>query len=257
MHCPYCDSKFPNSELHTHAQTEYLQAAAKEKALEYAHAEINKMLGDLAKNFKGNKFVQLKHTPVQYLAKTVLPTYSEPEVDTELCCPECGFRFQVFGIFGFCPGCSTENMLIYDANISIIRAEISSASDKNRALRHAYGDLVSSFEHFCLSKAGSNIDDKTSFQDIFEARRFFKKDKGLDILDSLAPEESLCIRRVFQKRHAYQHSAGEITDKYVKKIPEDAALLERQAELSEVEFEDGARVLRTILGNLAGGRLNA
>jgi hypothetical protein len=144
-------------------------------------------------------------------------------------------------------------MLVYDANISIIRKEICDAPVQNRALRHAYDDLVSTFEHFCLSKAVGIEGSKPSFQDLFEARRYFKEKKTIDILDGITPTENVCARRIFQKRHAYQHSAGKITDKYIRKIPEDSALLGADAELSEIEFEEGARVFRRIIGNLADG----
>ena len=36
--------------------------------------------------------------------KTIKQNYTEHSVDTELSCPECNVSFQVYGIFGFCPG---------------------------------------------------------------------------------------------------------------------------------------------------------
>lgn len=255
MHCPYCGSEFSNSDLHTKDQARYIEASAKEQATAYVHAELNKMLGNLAKSTRGNKFVKITHTPSTYRPKRIVANYAEKEVDTELQCPECEFLFQVYGVFGYCPGCSTENMVIYDANISIIRKEISASNDKNRALRHAYGDLISTFEHFCNKKSASYSPPKPSFQDLFEARRYFKEKNSIDILDGLSVAENLCIRRLFQKRHVYQHAEGMVTEKYVRKIPEDSALLGTKAELSEREFEEGCRVIRAVIGNLAGVRL--
>lgn len=251
MHCPYCGEVFSNSELHTTDQINYFREAAKEKAIAYARGELDKMFAGLSRQFSGNKHVTIKHTPSARRPRTVAPTYTESKVDSELKCPDCGFLFQVYGVFGFCPGCNTENMLIYDANISIIRKEISEAPVKNRVLRHAYDDLVATFEHFCLSRAAGFEGNKPSFQDLFEARRYFKEKGNLDILDGITPAESLCARRIFQKRHAYQHAGGKITDKYVRRIPEDSTLLGTDAELSELEFEEGARIFRVIIGKLA------
>lgn len=248
--------EFSNDELHTQDQVGFLKESGKELATAYAHAEINKMLGNISKQFSGSKFIRMTHTPSNYRPRKIKPKYSELKVDSELCCPDCGFLFQVFGIFGYCPGCSSENMLIYDANISIIRKEIADASDKSRALRHAYADLVTSFENFCTKKAADIQAHKPSFQDIFEARRFFKDSKDIDIMGGFSIADNLCARRIFQKRHVQQHAAGIINEKYIKKIPEDASLLGMNVELSEKEFEDGCRVIRRAVGILAGGRLN-
>ena len=255
MNCPYCGQLFSNDELYTQDQVDFLHEAGKEKAIQYAHDEINKMFSGLARKFKGNKHVSFSHRLSRSTSKAVKPNYQEHAVDTELRCPDCDFVFQVFGIFGYCPGCRSENMQIYDANIGIIKQEISDATDKVRVLRHAYSDLVSTFEHFCISKAAPITEPKPSFQDLFEARRFFKKHLGVDILEDLSASDSLCARRIFQKRHAYQHSAGKINERYIKKIPEDKSLLGNKAELSESEFLEGARVIRDITSQITGGRV--
>jgi len=251
MYCPYCGTQFSNAELHTHAQVKYAQEVGQEKVLEYACGEIDKMFGNLEKRLRGSKFVKFEHRPIGYRAKPV-PQYQEQKVDTELVCPECAFQFQVFGIFGFCPGCRTENMMVYDANLAIIKTEITNGSDMQRSLRHAYADLVSTFEQFCTKKASAIEEERPSFQELFAARQFFKKHKNVDILNGLSNDQLLCIRRVFQKRHAYQHSSGKITEKYVKKIPEDSALLGTQARLSLEEFSEAAKILRIVVDALSG-----
>ncbi len=247
MYCPYCGVLLSSDQLYTQDQMSFLHEAAVEKAKEYAYSEIDKMFSKLSRDSRSNKFVTIKHTPINYRARPVVPGYRERKVDSELCCPHCKFLFQVFGIFGYCPGCRSENMLIYDANLSIIENEISTSSYSSRALRHAYNDLVSTFEQFCSKKALAAKDRPHSFQELFTVRRFFKKYKAIDILDQLTEEQMLCLRRVFQKRHAYQHSEGRITEQYVKKIPEDSSLLGTQAVLSLQEFRSGALILKDVL----------
>jgi len=214
------------------------------------HGEIDKMFGKLARQFRGNSFIKFEHKPIRYRAKRVFPNYREHKVDTELLCPACSFRFQVFGIFGFCPGCGTENMLVYDANLTILRREIEGSDNPRRALRHAYGDLVSTFQTFCSRKAKGLEGDKPTFQELFPARKYFKEHSGIDILADLEDADLLTIRRLFQKRHVCQHAEGKITERYIKKIPEDGGLLGQDVELSLDEFEDGARVLRVVLDKL-------
>jgi hypothetical protein len=250
MRCPYCGESFSNDQLHTQPQIQHLERAAEEQALEYMHGEIDKMFGNLAREFRGNSFVNFSYTPTRYRAKPVFPDYREKKVDTELQCPECSFRFQVYGIFGFCPRCGTENMLIYDANLAIIRRDIQNADNPRRALRHAYSDLVSTFQVFCAKKAKRFPLDKPSFQELFPAKKFFKDAAGVDILDTISDANLLTLRRVFQKRHACQHADGKVTDSYIKKMPEDKHLIGQDVGLSLEEFEDGARVLRHILDRL-------
>jgi DNA-directed RNA polymerase subunit RPC12/RpoP len=250
MHCPYCGAFFPNDQMHTQSQVHYLQEAGMEKAREYAYGELDKMFSELSGSFRGNSSFTFRHNAINYRAKAVLPRYREQKVDTELHCPDCGFLFQVYGIFGYCPGCRTENMMIYDANLAIIEREIAGSADATRSLRHAYDDLVSTFEQYCQKKAPEADDRPRSFQDIFAVRHFFKKHKSADILELLTEEQLMCIRRVFQKRHAYQHSEGRITDQYIKKMPEDASLLGTQALLSIEEFRQAALILKDVLMRL-------
>ena len=252
LYCPYCGTNFSNDELHTQDQIKYLEESGEEQALEYMHKKIDKMFSKMSRQFRGNQFISVDYKPTRYRAKQITPRYRELKVDSELRCPECSFLFQVYGLFGFCPGCGVENMLIYDANLTIIRREIQSSDQPTRALRHAYSDLVSTFETFCAKKAPEEAEDKPSFQELFPTRKFFKKVIGVDILEGLKDDELLTIRRVFQKRHSCQHCEGRVTDQYVKKIPEDVNLIGTEVELSLDEFEKGAKILRHIVDRLVG-----
>jgi hypothetical protein len=250
LYCPYCGTKFLGNELWTPEQLRFARLAAEEKAKEYMYGEIDKLLGNFARRMRGNKHVIVKHKPVNYRAKTVRPNYSEKPVDTELVCPECEFRFQVFGIFGYCPKCRTENLKIYDANLAIILREIADSQEPNRALRHAYSDLVSTFEQFCRKKAASFTQETTRFQNITDTRDFFKKQINKNIFDGISEDDQRTIRRVFQKRHLYEHDGGIVNEKYIQIMPEDKKLLGQLAPLSEEEFRAAADILRRVLNNL-------
>jgi hypothetical protein len=124
------------------------------------------------------------------------------------------------------------------------------AGNAERALRHAYTDLVSTFESFCGKKAKGIEGKKPSFQELFPTRSFFKDKRSVDILNGLDDDEILVLRRAFNKRHACQHTQGVITERYVKKVPEDAALLGAKVTLSLGEFEQAASILRRVVDNL-------
>ena len=192
--------------------------------------------------------LQARSAAAQAPSRSELP---EREVDTELTCAECNTRFQVYGIFGYCPGCNCENLQLYDANWAIIKRGLAHATDQNRQLRLAYSDLVSTFEIFCSRKAKQLTSEPGRFQVLFDARQFFKQHAKVDILANLSNSELLSLRRVFQKRHACAHSSGEITERYVKMIPEDSKLLGQQVSLCVEELEEAAKALRHALGDLA------
>jgi hypothetical protein len=104
---------------------------------------------------------------------------------------------------------------------------------------------------FCKSKARRFIGEHGSFQELFEARKFFKHCAAVDIFDSLTSQEILVLRRVFQKRHAYEHSDGVMDERFARKIPEDAGLVSTKAILSLDEFKQAAGLLRRVLDRLA------
>tara|TARA_R110002049_G_C9037351_1_gene552488 strand:+ start:62 stop:952 length:891 start_codon:yes stop_codon:yes gene_type:complete len=246
LHCPYCGVKFSRNNLFTQPQLKYAKEAAIEEARDYAIGEVQKMFKNA---FRGSK--NIKYTPGRRPRKKIVrPRYVERQVDTEFECADCSTRFQVYGIFGYCPGCSCENLQIYDANWVNIKRKLDAEPDKDRQLRHAYGDLVSTFEVFCTRKAKRVSQEKGNFQVLFDARKFFKNHAGVDILANIAVADLLALRRVFQKRHVCIHVGGEITDRYVKMIPEDKALLGTQVVLTVEELDTAAIAMRIALGEL-------
>ncbi len=250
MFCPYCGLQFSREQLWTKDQEALFRVAAAEQAKELMYAEIDKMFGDLARKTRGNKHFTFKHKPVSYRAKSIHPTYQEKPVDSEIVCTRCQFPFQVFGIFGYCPGCGSENLRIYDANLEIIKQEITNSTNKQRALRHAYGDTVSTFEIVATARAVAITHDTTNFQDLYGTRKFFKKRTGQDIFDGIEIPKIRQLQRLFQKRHVYEHNNGIMGSRYVQKMPEDAHLKDQAAVLSVEEWELAATTLRHILDRL-------
>ncbi len=249
LYCPYCAAKFSENDLLTGDQHKYLLEAAKEEARFYAVKELQKVLKKAFRGSSGRKS-GISYKPGRITKQQVHPLYEEREVDTELRCPTCETRFQVYGIFGYCPGCCAENLSIYDANWDIIKKEVDASDNPQRALRHAYCDLVSAFETFCKRKAAMLTNESCNFQVLFDVRKFFKRHVSVDILDGLSIGAMLALRRVFNKRHAYIHCGGQITEKYVRMVPEDSKLLNQQAMLKFSELEEAATAMRSAIAVL-------
>jgi hypothetical protein len=249
MYCPYCGLLFNKNELFTPDQLKYAQEVGKEKATSYIHDEVNRMLGrafgNLNSQSKGGLLnISASYKPAIYEEKFVFPPV-EKQVDSEIECSECKAKFQVYGIFGYCPLCKCDNIIIYDANISIILSAIANANNKDRELRHAYNDLVSTFEDFFKKRNKSQK--KYNFQNLESVDSFFSDNYGINFFGELSKDEALTIKRLFQKRHVCQHNKGIIDQKYINIIPEDASLLNQIAPLCLEEFKDTTAIMRKML----------
>lgn len=250
MYCPYCGLLFKKEELSTQDQLNYVQKVGIEKVTAHVHEEVSKIFGSAfgRHNQSRKSGVSISYKPASpYKEKSIAPP-AEKEVDTKLECPKCSANFQVYGIFGYCPSCKEENMMIYDTNISILLSEIEKASNKNKALRHAYNDLVSTFEDFCKKKNATKKNYK--FQNLDSVEELFKDIFAVDLFEGLDPDKVTLIRRFFQKRHVYQHNKGIIDQKYVDLIPEDKDLLGEAALLDLQEFKDAAVIIRKMLSKI-------
>ena len=242
--CPYCGQKNPIEDMWTKEQADYSKKVVIEELRPQIITEFNNIF---KKAFSGSKNITYKSNPTPYIKKTISPP-KENLVDSEIICSECNGRFQVYGIFGFCPLCKYENIKIYDANLAIIQRDIENAENKQGALRHAYGDIVSTFEDFCKKYAtkGANV----NFQNLRSAKKYFKKESNFDIYEGLTDDEKTQIKRVFMKRHVYIHAKGLITEEFVREVPQDAKLINQQATLSVEELNIGAQILRKIINNI-------
>ncbi|MDX2206843.1 MAG: hypothetical protein SFU57_04300 [Gemmatimonadales bacterium] len=249
LHCPYCGIDFPDDELWTSDQAAFLDRFVDHKSGPEIDVLFSEMCEDAVKGERGWTFQRGSQHP---RPPEPLPP-PDHSVDSELTCPECETRFAVDGIFGYCPGCKSENLLLYDANLALIRRRLTSAADSERELRHAYTDLVSTFEVFCKREATRNSLPLVNFQNLVTARAAFRE-AGLDIYLSLSAEEDLALRRVFQKRHVFGHGEGIVDSAFIAAIPEDAELIGQRASLTPEELELGATAVPKAIEVLVLGR---
>ena len=247
MCCPYCGEEGGKRDFLTADQLQHAKNVAKEKATKYAHDELNRMLQRTFGGSRGNSLVKFTVRTPSYHERTIRPRYRERKVDSALTCHQCSTRFQVDGIFGFCPHCKVEHIRIYDANLAIIKKEVERASDAQRALRHAYGDLVSTFELICKRRALRLTSESGRFQNLAATRRFFAEHCGMDVMADLDESEWLDVRRIFQKRHLCTHGTEFIDERYIAVVPEDKNLLGQPPALSMHELEGAAHGVRKIL----------
>jgi len=244
LFCPYCGVSGKNDDFDTKHQEEAIDEIAGQIGLKMVEDELDRMFEKLARKSKSITYKPNKRTRVKQITK-----HLEKQVDTEIECSICSTKFQVYGVFGFCPGCSEDNVMIYEANLKIILSEINSSSNPRRALRHAYKDLVTTFELYCKRVSRIYKLGEARFQNLKDTKKFFKKHE-LDIYHEISHAEKIVIKRIFEKRHAYEHGSGEITAKYIKNVPEDSRLLGEIAKLSIEEFSEGVEIIKKVIENI-------
>lgn len=244
--CPYCGVEKPIDSTHTFQQIHYAQEVAKEELFEDLSKSFQGMLASSRSHNSSGWGISMsvQHTP--YRKQFILPP-KEKSVDSSFQCSECDSKFQVYGIFGYCPVCSYGDIKIYDANLSSIQRSLRDGVKQPRAIRTAYYDIVSVFENFCKKY----LDDveTSSFQDLRAVSSKFKE-RGVDIYKNINQKDQLIFRRVFATRHVYMHNAGVIDRAYVRLVPEDKKMLGQKAQLSVQAFNQCAQILRVLVDNL-------
>lgn len=244
MHCPYCGELQENDDMWTKSQKDEVDKIAHQIGKRFIEDELDKMFKNLARGSKNMTYKPGRRTQVSK------PTsHLEKEVDSEIECPSCKTKFQVYGVFGFCPGCKEDNVLIYEANLQIILSEIENSANTKRSLRHAYKDLVTTFELYCRRIARIHDLGNANFQNLLNTKKFFKKE-SVDIYNGIEYTEKVTLKRIFEKRHAYEHGTGEITESYIKNVPEDSKLIGQVAELSKDEFMLGVAIIKKVIKNI-------
>jgi hypothetical protein len=249
LSCPYCGHGAARDDFLTADQRRHVDAAIENEIMPAIETHLDEVFHNA---FSGPSWTFTSGAKRALIPKP--PIAAAREADSRLTCPVCALRFQVDGIFGLCPRCQTDNLRVYDADVALIRRQLAEDPNPNRALRHAYVDGVSTFEVFCRREAERSTISTAKLQNLRVARERFLKARGVDIVSSLTAEQSLALRRLLQKRHAWEHNDGLVDAKYVKEVPEDAALLGDKAPLSLAEFETAMGAMRFVLDVLVSSR---
>lgn len=169
MFCPYCGEMQENESMWTKDQNNAVDEITNQLTDSIIDNELDKMLTNLSSE---SKFFIYKPEMNTQISNPI--THVEKAVDTEIECPTCETRFQVYGIFGFCPVCKEDNILIYEAHLQIILHEIDNSSNPNRSLRHSYNDLVSTFELYCENISKKHGLGTVKFQNLFSVKNYLK-----------------------------------------------------------------------------------
>ncbi len=248
IYCPYCGATGTIQETHSPEDVAYAAAVGREKAIKYAHDEFAKVFSNAFGGSSSGSFIKFTPSSQPYREKRIAPRPVTEKVDTPLVCPECQFGFKVYGIFGYCPRCRSENVQIYDENLSILKAEIARAANAPRALRSAYSDLVSTMEDFFKRKTVPDKHPANWFQRLPNIDALATAKTGNSLGELVSVEELNALKHVFGKRHLIIHNGARIDEKYLGQFPGEPGAVGDAVPLTVEEFDLAAIAMRKIIG---------
>jgi hypothetical protein len=245
-HCPYCGHVGPHDTFWTKDQLEYARSAAKR--------EVQKHLGDVLKRTippsrpRRGDFISITF---EYKPGRPLPLYryEEKQLETELVCTECGLRYAVYGVFGYCPDCGSHNSLqILEANLDLASKELQLASTLEKSLADqliadALENGVSAFDAFGRELFRVNSDlavapdetNRISCQNLENLKSRVSRLFGIDITSPFTADEWRLLVKGFQKRHLIAHRMGVVDQAYINNSGDFRAVIGRKVDLDSDE----------------------
>lgn len=256
-HCPYCGHVGPHDTFWTQDQLEYARSIAMCQVQQYV-SDMLKRTFPSSRPRRGD-FISIS---VEYKPGRPLPLYryEEKQLETALVCSECGLRYAVYGVFGYCPDCGSHNSLqILDANLDLASRELALASTVEGSLAHqliadALENGVSAFdafgrEIFRVNSALATVPDEAarmSCQNLENLKSRVLKLFGHDLASPFSADEWRLLVQGFQKRHLIAHRMGVIDQVYINATGDLGAVVGRKVDLDSAEVEQLLLLVRRL-----------
>lgn len=238
--CPYCRYQDQPFNFMSEAQLRYVE--------HYCHALTTALQNDSYESFLIDMDVVADaagkdgEKPAFYV--------SEESQQHKFKCDECGEFNDVIGRFAYCSACATRNeTAIFKTDVAEIRSRLSAMNKGNivRDAVSAFDNIVGQFaKQFLrlvpLSKRRRERLERGRFVDIADAADTMKW-FDIDILSGLSAAEITFVKRMFLRRHVYEHNGGEVDARYLEKSGDRTVRLKQH--LTE-SLED----LHRLLGDL-------
>lgn len=239
--CPYCALKAPSYQFLTQAQRNYVreylnfldQALMAEQSGEYV-IDLDAVAD--AANKDGEK-------PPFY--------YTEERQQNRFDCFYCGEFNDILGRFGYCCRCGTRNDLVeLHRVLEQFREQLKAGGSAEETVKGAVG----AFDSFCAQYVGQlrRIPMTPRRRERLGKMRFHNLSKvveelntifDINILSDLASEEIEFAKRMFFRRHVYEHNGGEVDDRYLEESGDKTVRLKQ---LLREEEATAHRLLGTI-----------
>jgi hypothetical protein len=254
-HCPYCGHAGDSNTFFTRAQIEYAKSVAFEQITEAVHQELKSMEFDIQPSGPFGIGLSMK---VKRGAPIPLLWYREKNLETAITCDQCGLRYAIYGVFGWCPNCGVHNSLqILGTNLELAKKKLALAETVDKELSgtvvaDALSGIVSALDGFGRELCSDEAN-RVSFQSLDGARKRVLQQHGFDFADAVTEEEWRSACRGFQKRHLLAHKMGVVDEEYIKKVDDPAAVVGRKVSLPPPEVAGLVEIVARIGRRLYAG----
>ncbi|MCL5257284.1 MAG: hypothetical protein M1319_05755 [Chloroflexi bacterium] len=257
-YCPYCGHKGDHNTFYTQDQMEYIRSAALNAISDELGKQLKKMEFSTRPSGPFGISISLKH---EHGRRIPIHRYKEKALETYVECPNCGLKYAVYGVFGFCPDCGQHNSLeIFRKSLELIEKMLEMAASVEpdlaaKLVEDALENCVSEFDGFgrelCHRYAQKSSDpvkaERISFQNLEVAKQGLATLYGIDMEEGVSEGEWKDAIRWFQKRHLLSHSMGVVDEEHIRKANDNSAILGRKVIIEAEEV----RQLMGGLGKLA------
>jgi hypothetical protein len=236
-HCPYCGHTGESKTFWTRNQIEYARSVVKQKVIEAVRQDLKALEFEHKPRGPFGIGISMKLQPG---APVPIRWYREKSLETETVCDQCGLRYAIYGVFGWCPDCGVHNSLqILATNLELARKKLTlavTAGDLAEAvIADALAGVVAAFDGFGRELC-AGCQSKVSFQGLDGGRKRVLEQHGFDFADAVTEEEWRSACRSFQKRHLLAHRMGVIDDDYIRKTCDASAVVGRKITLASEEI---------------------
>jgi len=262
--CPYCGTKEDHDHFLTKEQIEYGHSIAARQI----EKEVNRWAKGLEADIKPPRNSMLG-LGMSMKVKTGPPIrikhYREKQLETEVVCDQCGLRYAIYGVFGFCPDCGSHNsLLILEKNLELVEKLLLLAEGQDdpelgaNLVENAMEDCVSAFDGWGRAtveafRSNSSEPDravKVSFQNPLNAAKHVERYFHYDLLAPLQENEIRDVIQIFQKRHLLAHRSGVVDEAYVEATSDRGQLIGRKVVVAPEEIRRVLPPLRLLAKGL-------
>ena len=213
--CPYCAVRAEGYQFLSEAQLRYVRHYCKELTDGLNSIENGEVLIDMdavadAAGKEGPK-------PAFYVA--------EQSQQQKYKCAACDEFNDILGRFGYCSACGTRNDLqeFKSKTVTAIRASLNSGGPPEDSLK----DIVGAFDTLAgqygkqlaalvpMTERRAKRLNKQRFHNLTEVRDTFLGWFDIDVFKGISADEQGFARRMFLRRHLYEHNGGEVDQQYL------------------------------------------
>jgi hypothetical protein len=228
--CPYCGVSAETHHFLTPGQRRFAKAVC-DLTMKAAHADAD-----------GKHVIDMDQVADEVAKTGERPSfyYTEESQQNHYKCAACGFADDILGRYGYCSSCGTRNDLQeLTRDIEAINAKTRERIKAGEPLEAAVTDAVSAFDSVArqyakqLAKGVPMMRERRASLEGALFHNLKKADDlkawfGIDLFDGLDAGAVEFIRRMFLRRHVYEHNGGEVDQRYLDESG-DASVRLKQA----------------------------